>query len=49
MDVDYVLSRAEIAKEPGVALLHGAAWRSVRDGAEFDAVVDMVKGVRDMA
>ncbi len=24
----------------------GAAWRQVRDGAEFDAVLDMVRGVR---
>jgi biotin synthase len=24
----------------------GAAWRQVRDGAEFDAVVEMVRGVR---
>ncbi len=49
MDVDYVLSRAQIAKDAGASrFCMGAAWRSVRDGAEFDAVVDMVKGVRDL-
>jgi len=49
MDVDYVLSRAKGAKEAGASrFCMGAAWRSVRDGAQFDAVVDMVKGVADM-
>ena len=49
IDVDYVLSRARKAKEAGASrFCMGAAWRSVRDGKEFDAVVDMVKGVRDM-
>jgi len=48
-DVDYVLDRARVAKEAGASrFCMGAAWRSVRDGAEFDAVVDMVKGVRDL-
>jgi biotin synthase len=26
----------------------GAAWRQVRDGKEFDAVLDMVRGVREL-
>ena len=44
-----MLSRAQIAKEAGASrFCMGAAWRSVRDGREFDAVVDMVKGVRDL-
>jgi biotin synthase len=48
-DVDYVLSRAQIAKEAGASrFCMGAAWRSVRDGKEFDSVVDMVRGVREM-
>ena len=48
-DVDYVLSRAQVARDAGASrFCMGAAWRSVRDGAEFDAVVDMVKGVRDL-
>ncbi|MCW2273434.1 biotin synthase BioB [Rhodoblastus acidophilus] len=49
LDVDYVLSRAQMAKEAGATrFCMGAAWRSVRDGAEFDAVLDMVRGVRAM-
>ncbi len=49
LDVDYVLDRAKVAKEAGATrFCMGAAWRSVRDGAEFDCVVDMVKGVRDL-
>jgi biotin synthase len=49
MDVDYVLSRAKTAKEAGASrFCMGAAWRSVRDGKEFDSVVDMVKGVVEM-
>jgi biotin synthase len=49
MDVDYVLSRAQKAKDAGASrFCMGAAWRSVRDGKEFDAVLDMVKGVRDL-
>jgi biotin synthase len=48
-DVDYVLSRAEIAREAGATrFCMGAAWRSVKDGEEFDSVVDMVRGVTDM-
>jgi len=48
-DVEDVLSRAQVAKDAGASrFCMGAAWRSVRDGAEFDAVVDMVKGVREM-
>ena len=49
IDVDYVLSRAQIAKEAGASrFCMGAAWRSVRDGKEFDSVVDMAKGVTGM-
>ena len=49
LDVDYVLDRAQVAKDAGATrFCMGAAWRSVRDGKEFDAVVDMVKGVRNM-
>ena len=48
-DVDFVLDRARVAKEAGASrFCMGAAWRSVRDGKEFDSVVDMVKGVRDL-
>jgi biotin synthase len=47
LDVDYVLDRAKVARDAGATrFCMGAAWRSVRDGAEFDSVLDMVKGVR---
>ena len=49
MAVDDVLAKARIAKEAGASrFCMGAAWREVRDGAEFDNVVEMVKGVRDL-
>lgn len=47
MQVDDVLDRAKRARAAGAdRFCMGAAWRQVRDGAEFDAVLDMVKGVR---
>jgi biotin synthase len=47
MDPDEVLGLATRAKEAGAdRFCMGAAWRSVRDGKEFDAVLTMVKGVR---
>ncbi len=49
MDVDAVLEKAKIAKEAGASrFCMGAAWRNVKDGEQFDKVIDMVKGVRDM-
>lgn len=46
---DDVLEKAKIAKDAGATrFCMGAAWRNVRDGKEFDQVVDMVKGVSDM-
>jgi len=49
MQVDDVLEKAKIAKEAGATrFCMGAAWKQVRDGEEFDRVVDMVKGVKDM-
>ena len=42
-----VLALAARAKNAGAdRFCMGAAWRNVRDGAEFDAVLDMVRGVR---
>jgi biotin synthase len=42
-----VLAVAARAKEAGAdRFCMGAAWRNVRDGADFDAVLDMVRGVR---
>ncbi len=49
MDKGEVLEKAKTAKAAGATrFCMGAAWRNVRDGAEFDQVVDMVKGVSDM-
>ncbi|MGE7415310.1 biotin synthase BioB [Methylobacterium tarhaniae] len=47
MDPPSVLAMAARAKAAGAErFCMGAAWRQVRDGAEFDAVVAMVEGVR---
>lgn len=49
MSVDEVLAKAKLAKEAGASrFCMGAAWREARDGEEFDRVVDMVKGVREL-
>jgi biotin synthase len=49
MQVDAVMAKARIAKEAGASrFCMGAAWRDVRDGEEFDRVVEMVEGVRDL-
>ncbi|HWG03478.1 MAG TPA: biotin synthase BioB [Beijerinckiaceae bacterium] len=49
MDVEDVLAKARIARAAGASrFCMGAAWREVRDGAEFDAVVDMVRGVGEL-
>ena len=49
MPVDDVLDKAKQAKEAGATrFCMGAAWREVRDGKEFDQVVDMVQGVSDL-
>ncbi|MCF4126862.1 biotin synthase BioB [Methylobacterium sp. SyP6R] len=47
MDPGVVLAQAARARAAGAErFCMGAAWRQVRDGAEFDAVVAMVEGVR---
>jgi len=47
MKSEAVLALAEQAKKAGAdRFCMGAAWRNVRDGAQFDAVLDMVRGVR---
>src|SRR5579863_4337129 len=47
MPVRDVLAAAKKARNAGSdRFCMGAAWRQVRDGAEFDAVLDMVRGVR---
>jgi biotin synthase len=47
MAVDEVLALARRAKDAGAdRFCMGAAWRQVRNGEEFDAVLGMVEGVR---
>ncbi|PIE10458.1 MAG: biotin synthase BioB [Rhodobacterales bacterium] len=47
MEPDSVVALAQRARDAGAErFCMGAAWRRVRDGAEFDAVLDMVRGVR---
>jgi biotin synthase len=47
MPVEDVLAVAARAKAAGAErFCMGAAWRQARDGAQFDAVVEMVRGVR---
>lgn len=47
LDVDFVLSKARVAQEAGASrFCMGAAWREVKDGPEFDNVVEMVRGVK---
>jgi biotin synthase len=47
MAVDEVLAAAKQAREAGATrFCMGAAWREVKDGAQFDSVLEMVKGVR---
>jgi biotin synthase len=49
MDKDTVVDIARRAKENGVSrVCLGAAWREVRDDAQFDRVLDMVKDVTDL-
>jgi biotin synthase len=49
MAVDTVLAEARAAKTAGATrFCMGAAWREVRDGAQFDRVLDMVRQVAAM-
>ena len=49
LEVAPVLEAAQIAKNEGsTRFCMGAAWRQVRDGEEFDRVIEMVKGVKNM-
>jgi biotin synthase len=48
MALDEVVAVARRAKRNGVTrLCMGAAWRDVKDNAQFDRVVEMVRGVHD--
>jgi biotin synthase len=49
MQVRDVLEQAKAAKAAGSnRLCMGAAWREVKDGPQFDAVLEMVHGVKDL-
>ncbi|GGA57059.1 biotin synthase BioB [Pelagibacterium lentulum] len=49
MDPESVIAMASTAKAAGAErFCMGAAWRQVRDGKEFDAVIEMVEGVRNL-
>ncbi len=49
MDPARVVAMAATAKAAGAErFCMGAAWRQVRDGKEFDAVIAMVEGVRGL-
>jgi biotin synthase len=46
LSVDHVMTAAKQAREEGVTrFCLGAAWRQVTDGPDFEAVLDMVRGV----
>jgi biotin synthase len=47
LPVDEVIEEARAAKASGAdRFCMGAAWREVRDGADFERVVEMVRGVK---
>jgi len=47
--VDEVLARAQIAKNEGADwFCMGWAWREIRDGKSFNAMLEMVRGVKDL-
>lgn len=49
LGVDAVLAAARQAKSSGsTRFCMGAAWREVNDGRSFDAVLEMVRGVREL-
>ena len=49
LEVEPVLARARAAKEAGAhRFCMGWAWRDSRDGAPFEAMLSMVRGVREL-
>jgi biotin synthase len=49
MPVTEVLENAKKAREAGATrFCMGAAWREVKEGPQFEQVLDMVRGVRDL-
>ena len=48
LSVNEVIKKAKKAKKSGASrFCMGAAWRSVKDNADFDHVLDLVKTVHD--
>src|SRR5438874_1518534 len=49
MEVGAVLGAARQAREAGATrFCMGAAWREVKDGPQFESVLEMVRGVRGL-
>jgi biotin synthase len=49
MDVELVLKKALEAKQAGATrFCMGAAWREIKEGEDFDAVLDMIVGVKQL-
>jgi biotin synthase len=49
LEVEPVLERARLAKQAGAhRFCMGWAWREIRDGAPFEAMLQMVRGVREL-
>jgi biotin synthase len=49
LEVEPVLARARAAREAGAhRFCMGWAWRDIRDGAPFEAMLQMVRGVREL-
>lgn len=49
LDTDGVLEAARAARDRGsTRFCMGAAWREAHDGVQFDQVLEMVRGVRDL-
>nr|WP_255373940.1 biotin synthase BioB [Synechococcus sp. 8F6] len=49
LEVEPVLARARAAKQAGAhRFCMGWAWREIRDGAPFEAMLVMVRGVREL-
>lgn len=49
LEVEPVLARARAARQAGAhRFCMGWAWREIRDGAPFEAMLQMVRGVREL-
>jgi len=49
LDVGQVLAAAHKARDDGATrFCMGAAWREVKDNAQFDRVLDMIRGVKSL-